>query len=520
MRQKVILIILDGWGHAPSWGGNAVEAAETPNMNVYWRKYPHVTLKAAEEAVGLPIHEPGNSEVGHLNLGTGQIVRQNLPGISLDIKEGRFANNPIILEAIDNAKKNASNIHLMGLVSDGGVHSHISHLFALLDLLKEKNAQNVYIHMFTDGRDTDPMKSLTFIAMLEKKIKEIGLGKVESVMGRYYAMDRDNRWDRVQKAYDVLTSGIGPTAESAQKAISASYRQGQYDEFIVPTTINNEHFKFVPIQTNDTVIFFNFRSDRTKELTTAFVAKNFNGFARKKFVSNLYFATFAFNEDYVRPDANVAVKVVFKPTVIQNTIAKILSENHLKQLHIAETEKYAHVTYFFNGGVEKPYAGEVRQLIASPRVATYDLKPEMSAKEITKEVISKLNNFDFIVVNFANLDMVGHTGNLKATITACETVDEDLGQIVNAALKAHYVIIVTGDHGNAEQMINPNNGEPHTEHTINPVPFILISEDPKFQNPLRQDGSHGTILSDVAPTILKIMGIQKPQDMTGESLIE
>lgn len=517
MIQKVILIILDGWGYAPSWGGNAVEAAETLNMDTYWRKYPHITLKAAEEAVGLPIHEPGNSEVGHLNLGSGQIVRQNLPGITQYIKEGSFDKNPILLEAIKNAKTNSSNIHLIGLVSDGGVHSHINHLFALLDLLKSQNIQNVYIHMITDGRDTDPMKALTYLEMLEDKIKEIGIGKVESVTGRYYAMDRDNRWDRIQKAYDILTSGLGPTAESAEKAISLSYRQGQYDEFIIPTLISNSKQEFIPLKDNDSLIFFNYRADRTKELTNAIVSKDFKGFSRRVFLKNIYFASFAYYEQY---EEKLPINAVFKPATIINTIAKIISLNKLKQFHIAETEKYAHVTYFFNGGREEPFEKETRQLIPSPKVATYDLKPDMSAIHITEEVLSKFKNFDFIVVNFANADMVGHTGNLKATIKACETVDECLGRIVPDGLKENYCIIITADHGNAEQMINPNTGEPHTEHTINPVPFVLISENPNFQSPLRQDGEHGTILSDVAPTILKIMGIKKPVDMTGESLIE
>jgi len=514
--QKVILIILDGWGYAPAWGGNAVEEALTPNMDIYWRKYPHTVLKAAEEAVGLPVHEPGNSEVGHLNLGCGQIVRQNLPSITQDIKEGRFFNNPFLLEAIESAKKNSSNIHLIGLVSDGGVHSHILHLFALLDLLKSKNAGKVYIHMITDGRDTDPMKSLSYLSELEKKIGEVGVGKVGSVMGRYYAMDRDNRWERIQKVYDCLTLGMGQVALSAEKAISLSYRQGQTDEFIVPTVVANKTTPFTPVADNDSVIFFNFRADRTKELIWAFVKPNFKGFARRKFLKNLYFATFSFHEEY---EEKLSVKVVFKPATIEHPIAREIADKGLKQFHIAETEKYAHVTYFFNGGREAPFAKEIHQLVPSPKVATYDLKPEMSALHITEEVLSKFRNFDFSVINFANADMVGHTGNLKATIKACEIVDEGVGRITSDALKEHFVIVITADHGNAEQMINPNTGEPHTEHTTNPVPFVIISENPAYQNPLRSDGSHGLILSDVTPTILQIMGLKKPQEMTGESLI-
>lgn len=520
--QKCVLIILDGWGYAPSWGGNAVEAAETPNMDTYWRKYPHTVLKAAEEAVGLPIHEPGNSEVGHLNIGSGQIVRQNLPGITTEINEGRFAKNPVLLEAINTAMKNSSNIHLIGLVSDGGVHSHITHLFALLDLLKEhlksdKNVSKVFIHMITDGRDTDPMKALSYASLLEAKIDEVGLGKIATVMGRYYAMDRDNRWDRIQKAYDCLTLGVGQNAESAEKAISFAYRQNQTDEFINPTVISKEGEAFTPIKDQDTIIFFNFRSDRTKELTWAFVKPNFRDFSRRKFLKNIYFATFSFHEEY---EEKLPVKVVFKPATIEYPIARVLSEQKLKQLHIAETEKYAHVTYFFDGGRESPFAGETEQLIPSPKVATYDLKPEMSALHVTEEFLGKFRNFDFVVINFANPDMVGHTGNLKATIKACEIVDECVGRVVKDALKENYVVVITADHGNAEQMINPNTGEPHTEHTTNPVPFVIVSENPTFQNPLRANGEHGLILSDVAPTLLKIMGQEKPTEMTGQSLIE
>lgn len=515
--QKVMLIILDGWGYAPAWGGNAVQEAETPNMNNFWRKFPHAILKAAQEAVGLPRHEPGNSEVGHLNLGSGQIVRQNLPGITQEIEESRFSKNPFLLEAIEHAKTNSSNIHLLGLVSDGGVHSHISHLFALLELLKNHHAGKVFIHMITDGRDTDPMKSLSYLSELEDKIRELGIGQVTSVIGRYYALDRDNRWERIQKAYDCLTSGIGPTAETAEKAISFAYRQGQYDEFIAPTCISRQAQPFIPVSDNDSLIFFNFRADRTKELTWAFVKKDFHEFGRRKFLENLYFATFAFHEEY---EEKLPVKVVFKPAIIANPLAKVLSEKGLKQFHIAETEKYAHVTFFFNGGTEKPFPAESRQLVPSPKVATYDLKPEMSAYHITEEVLAKFRHFDFIVINFANPDMVGHTGNLKAAIKACETVDECLGRIVPDALKENYVIIVTADHGNAEQMINPNTGEPHTEHTTNPVPFIIISENPVFQNPLRTNGEHGLILSDVSSTILKIMGLEKPKEMTGQSLLE
>lgn len=515
---KVILIILDGWGIAPAWGGNAVESAETLNFDNYWRKYPHTVLKASEEAVGLPVHEPGNSEVGHLNIGCGRIVRQNLPGIASTIEDKSFFKNPILLQAIEKAKTKDGNIHLIGLVSDGGIHSHISHLFALLDLLKQEKFNRVYLHMITDGRDTDPMKALSFLSELEDKIKDVKIGRIESVMGRFFALDRDNRWDRVKAAYDALSLGIGPKSESVQKAISESYRQGNYDEFIVPTVIENDIQKFVPIKDNDSVIFFNFRSDRTRELTWAFTKKNFHSFDRKKYFQNLYFATFAFHEEY---EEKLPVEVVFRPTLIVNPFGKVLEDNKISQFHIAETEKYAHVTYFFNGGQEKPFEGEERKLIPSPKIKTYDLKPAMSAEEVTNEVLKHHHKYDFTIVNFANPDMVGHTGNLRATIKACEFVDLCLSKIIKSALENRKVVLVTADHGNAEQMINPNTGEPHTEHTTNPVPLIIISDNPEFQNPLRQNhNGHELVLSDIAPTILKIMGLEVPEEMTGKSLLE
>jgi len=514
-NKKVILVILDGCGYAPAWGGNAVEAAETPVMDNLWRKFPHTIIKAAEGAVGLPIHEPGNSEVGHLNLGSGQIVRQNLPGITATIDDKSFFSNEILLGAIGHANENSSNIHLIGLVSDGGVHSHIFHIFALLDLLKEKNFQKVYIHMITDGRDTDPMKGLSFLEELDDRLKEIGFGKIETVMGRYYGLDRDNRWDRIQKAYEAITSGIGMQFETPERAISSSYRDAKTDEFIIPT-ITTQKETYVPVNDNDSIIFFNFRADRTKELTKAFLQEKFGDFPRRRYLKNLYFASFAFYEDY---EQNLPVKMVFKRNTITNTLAKIFSENNLSQFHIAETEKYAHVTYFFNGGIEKPFNKEDRALIPSPKVPSYDLKPEMSAAKVKDTFVNKFNNYDFSVINFANPDMVGHTGNLKATIKACEFVDQCLGEVIKAAIERGYTAIVTADHGNAEQMINPNTGEPHTEHTINPVPLILVSNDPTLQNPLRDSNGNDLKLSDVAPTILKIMNIPIPPEMTGKSLI-
>jgi 2,3-bisphosphoglycerate-independent phosphoglycerate mutase len=514
--QKVILIILDGWGIAPAWGGNAIEMAETPNMDHLWKQYPHTELKAAEEAVGLPYHEPGNSEVGHLNIGSGQVVYQNLPGITATIKDGSFFKNEVLLQAINHVKENNSNLHLLGLVSDGGVHSYIGHLFALLDLAKRENLQKVFIHMITDGRDTDPMKALSYLEELNRKIKEVGVGRIETVMGRYFAMDRDKHWDRTQKAYDALTSGIGGMADSAERAISENYRQGKTDEFINPTVIATDSEPFVPISDNDAVICFNYRAERTRQLTESLILANFGKINRRKFPKNLFFATFAFLEEYTE---NPNIKVVFHHRKIGNPLAKVISDAGLKQIHIAETEKYAHVTFFFDGGSEKPFPGEEQVLVPSPKVATFDLKPEMSADKVANKVIENFSNFDFTVCNFANPDMVGHTGNIKATIRACEAVDKELGRIVEA-VKDKATIIITADHGNAEQKLNPNTGEPYTEHTTNPVPFILRSKESALQQPLRlATAEKGLSLSDIAPTILEIMGLQKPQEMTGVSLL-
>jgi 2,3-bisphosphoglycerate-independent phosphoglycerate mutase len=509
---------LDGWGLAPAWGGNAIEMAETPNMDNVWKKYPHTELKASEEAVGLPHHEAGNSEVGHLNIGSGQVVFQNLPGITATINDGSFFKNPVLIEAIDNTKKNNSNLQIIGLTSDGGIHAHINHLFALLKLAKDQGAKQVYIHMITDGRDTDPMKALSYATELKTKIQEIGIGEIESVMGRFYAMDRDKHYDRTSRAYEVLTEGIGGVADSAERAISENYRQNKTDEFIQPMSISSPDHPFTPIKDNDSVIFFNYRAERARQLTEALTQEDFRGFRRRKIPKNIYFATFAFLEEYAK---NSLVRTVFHLREIKEPIAKVISDAGLKQLHIAETEKYAHVTYFFNGSHEQPYPGEERILVPSPKVATFDLRPEMSADGVTKAVLSNYKKFDFIVCNFANPDMVGHTGNIKATIRACEKVDEEIGRIVNDAVPNGYVVIITADHGNADQKINPNNSEPFTEHTTSPVPFIICSKDPKLLGPLRtNDDEHGKLLSDIAPTILDIMKLERPKEMTGITLLQ
>lgn len=514
--RKIILLILDGWGLAPAWGGNAISMAETPNMDRLWKEYPHTQLLAAEEAVGLPEKEPGNSEVGHLNIGSGQIVYQNLPGINAVIADGSFFKNEVLLSATKFTQKNDSNMHLLGLVSDGGIHSYNGHLYALLELAKYQGVKNVFIHMITDGRDTEPMSALSYLRELQDKIKEIGLGKVASISGRYYAMDRDNHWDRTQSVYDLLTSGIGESFPSAEKAIAESYRQNKSDEFIQPVMISDEKNPFTPIKDGDAVVFFNFRSERARQLTESFIQDDFRKFHCKKKLENIFFATFAFLEEYAQ---NKNIKIVFHERKILHPLAQILSEKGLKQFHIAETEKYAHVTFFFNGGIEKPFSDEDRVLVPSPSVATYDLKPEMSAKEVAKKVIEKFNHYDFTVCNFANLDMVGHTGKIKAVIRAAEEVDSLVGKITEAALKNKALVIITADHGNAEEMINPKNNEPYTEHTINPVPFILCSDDPALKKTLKNTGKEA--LKDIAPTILKLMDIADiPAEMTGVSLVE
>jgi 2,3-bisphosphoglycerate-independent phosphoglycerate mutase len=514
--KKIILIIMDGWGLAPAWGGNAIEMAQTTNIDALWRKFPHTQLGAAQEAVGLPVHEMGNSEVGHLNIGCGQIAFQNLTGISETITDGKFFTNPILLDACDNVKKNNSSLHILGLVSDGGIHSHIDHLYALLKLAHDQGIDNVYIHAITDGRDTDPMKAYIYLNNLKNKIAEIGVGQIVSIMGRYYAMDRDKHWDRIKKAYDCIVDGIAPISESPEKAIAENYRQNHTDEFIQPTIIQTKEKPFHGIKDNDSLIFFNFRADRARQITDAIIETKFKGFDRKK-INNLRFVTFSFLEEYVN---NSAIKPAFQLRDIKFPLARVLSEAGLSQYHIAETEKYAHVTFFFNGGKETLYPGEDHFLINSPKVPTFDLKPEMSAHEITEKVLHEYHKYDFTVLNFANADMVGHTGNIKAIIKACEVVDKCVNNIVMNALKNNTIVMITADHGNAEQKLDPITGETSTDHTTNRVPFILCANSTELQRPLRSTGGKfGLVLSDIAPTILDIFDVPKPDEMTGTSLI-
>lgn len=505
----LLLIILDGWGVAAPWGGNAIALAQTPNLSSYQQSAPYTTLAASGEAVGLPPDDPGNSEVGHLTIGAGKIIKQDLPLINESIANGRFFRNLEIIGATQWVKSKRSRLHLLGLISSGGVHSHIDHLFALLRFAKEQALKEVVIHMITDGRDTSPYAAIIHLNQLEQKIREYGLGTIATVTGRYFALDRDNRWQRTRAAYDVLTAGKGRTAPTPQAAIATAYQESYTDEFIPPTAIAPPGGKPLTIADGDAVIFFNFRPDRARQLTKAFVLPDFREFPRKKL--DLFFVTMT---EY---EKNLPVHVAFRPEHAEHPLAEIISAHNLAQLHIAETEKYAHVTYFINGQREQPYQGEARILIPSKKVPTYDLAPEMSAPEIAETAVEniKKRHYHFFVINFANGDMVGHTGNLKATVRACEVVDMAVGKIVEAAAGINANIVITSDHGNAEELLNPKTGDVDTAHNTNPVPFILLSPDANFQKPLRGGGG----LADVAPTILTIMGLPVPAEMTGSPLV-
>ncbi len=449
----------------------------------------------------------GNSEVGHTNIGAGRIVYQELTRITKSIEEGDFFSNPELVGAIENCKKNHSKLHIMGLLSDGGVHSHIRHLYALLELAKRKDFEDVYVHCFLDGRDTPPASAEGYIVDLEKKMEEKGVGRIASITGRFYAMDRDKRWQRIERAYNALVHGEGEKETSATIAIEKSYQKEVFDEFVEPTVIcNNSNEAIATISKNDSVIFFNFRPDRAREITRTLVDKDFKEFQREYFP--LYYVCFTNYDETIKN-----VHIAFKKEEIKNTFGEIISKKGMTQLRIAETEKYAHVTFFFNGGEEKQYPGEDRILIPSPKVETYDMKPEMSAIEVTDKVVEAINSkkYDTIILNYANPDMVGHTGSLEAAIKALETIDKCVGRVVEAVEKNEGVLLITADHGNSEQMIDYATGEPHTAHTTNPVPLILIGKDAKLK-----EGR----LADLTPTMLDIMGIKKPEEMTGESLIE
>ncbi|MCM8711815.1 2,3-bisphosphoglycerate-independent phosphoglycerate mutase [Clostridium sp. SYSU_GA19001] len=509
-KKPVMLMILDGFGISDKVDGNAVAAANKPNFDKYYEEYPHTQLGASGMDVGLPRGQMGNSEVGHLNIGAGRIIYQELTRITKAIEDGDFFEKKEFNEAIEKALKTNNSLHLLGLLSDGGVHSHIDHLKALIKLAKEKGIKKVYIHAFLDGRDVQPGSAKDFLADLENYMKEIGCGKIATISGRYYAMDRDKRWERVQLAYNAMVLGEGETAGSSAEAIEKSYHDNKTDEFVLPTVILENEAPIGRIVDGDSVIFFNFRPDRAREITRAINDKVFDGFQRESLNLNFVCMT-----QYDKTIENVSV--AFKPESYTNTLGEYISKLGKKQLRIAETEKYAHVTFFFNGGVEAANEGEDRALIPSPKVATYDLKPEMSAYEVTDEVIRRIDTdqYDMIILNYANPDMVGHTGVFEAAKAAVEAVDVCLGRVVERILEKDGTVFITADHGNAEQMIDFSTGEPMTAHTTDPVPLLYISKEAKGKE-LRSNG----ILADLAPTMLQVMGLQIPAEMTGKSLIK
>lgn len=489
-KKPVMLMILDGLGIAAKSQGNAVELAKKPNLDRLEKEYPHTELQASGMAVGLPEGQMGNSEVGHLNIGAGRIVYQELTRITKSIADGDFFENKAILKAIKNAKENDKSLHLLGLLSDGGVHSHINHLKGLLEFAKKEGVQKVYVHAFMDGRDVPPASGLDFVLKAEAMMKEVGVGKIATISGRYYAMDRDNRWERVQLAYNAMVLGDGQSALSAVEAIEKSYKADKTDEFVLPCVLLENGKATAKIEDGDSVVFFNFRPDRAREITRAINDQNFSGFERKTL--DLTFVTMTQYDKTLE-----GVNVAFTPQTLTNTLGEYVSSKGLKQLRIAETEKYAHVTFFFNGGVEKENEGEDRALVSSPKVATYDLKPEMSAFEVTEELLKRIDEdkYDMIILNYANPDMVGHTGIVEAAIKAVETVDTCLGKVVDKVLEKDGTLFITADHGNAETMIDSETGNPFTAHTTKPVPFIWVS------NNVNGRSLNVGKLADIAPTM-------------------
>ncbi|MDO5346593.1 MAG: 2,3-bisphosphoglycerate-independent phosphoglycerate mutase [Lachnospiraceae bacterium] len=508
-KRPTVLMILDGYGLNERKDHNAIAEASTPVMDKLMSEYPFVKGYASGLAVGLPDGQMGNSEVGHLNMGAGRIVYQELTRITKEIQDGVFFENQALLHAMQNAKENDTALHMYGLLSDGGVHSHNTHLYALLEMAKRQGLKKVYVHCFLDGRDTPPESGKDFVQALQDKIEEIGVGQIATVSGRYYAMDRDNRWDRIQKAYDALTKGEGVTAASGVEAVAQSYEKGETDEFVLPTVVMKDGAPVASIQDGDSIIFFNFRPDRAREITRTFCCDDFTGFDRgpRKQVVYVCFTEY----DVTIPNKEIA----FEKVSITNTFGEYLAAHHMTQARIAETEKYAHVTFFFNGGVEAPNEGEDRILVKSPKVATYDLKPEMSANEVCDKFVEAIRSgkYDVIITNFANPDMVGHTGVEAAAIQAIETVDKCVGRVVDAIKEVDGQLFICADHGNAEQLVDYETGEPFTAHTTNPVPFILVNYDSAYT--LREGGC----LADIIPTMIEMMGMEQPKEMTGKSLL-
>ena len=538
--KPVVLAILDGWGIAPAGPGNAISKAKTPNMDNLWKTYVHTQLIAHGESVGLPKREPGNTETGHLNIGAGSIVYQDLPRINMSIADGSFFQNPSLVQSVVHVKKNQSNMHLMGLIGGGGVHSDLSHLFALLKFCHEQQLTNVYLHLFTDGRDSPPTASMTYIKQLQTILAREGIGQIASVMGRYYAMDRDFRWDRTEKAYRCLTTGTGKTSPNIETAISQSYSAGKTDEFVDPTVIIDDKGQMLPrIKAGDAAIFVNFRIDRPRQLTKAFVSKDFENtaniigfdpyaikylkkhdagdtvskqrpFIRGPGLSDLYFVTMTEYEN------NLPVHIAFPPQGVDNPLGKVISDSGLKQLRMSESEKERFVTYYFNGLHDDPFPGEDHVIIPSPKVPTYDKKPEMSALETTERIIAEIKSgkYDFIVINYANPDMVGHTGNITAAVKAVEVTDSCVGRLSQAVLESDGVLLITADHGNVEEMINVATGEIDTEHNANPVPLIVVHKELATSSQISQG-----ILADIGPTVLSLMHIPIPLNISGRNLL-
>jgi 2,3-bisphosphoglycerate-independent phosphoglycerate mutase len=505
----VLLLILDGFGYREDPDSNAILAARKPNWDSLWRDYPHTLINASEKFVGLPSHQMGNSEVGHLNIGAGRVVYQDLSRVDVDIENGSFYTNPALSKAVALAKQNNSALHIMGLLSPGGVHSHENHIFAMLEMAARNDLKTVYLHAFLDGRDTPPKSAAQSLQSLQEKCVALGVGRIASIVGRFYAMDRDNRWERVQPAYELLTQGHAEfTAANALDGLEMAYARGESDEFVKPTTIIENGAQAVTMQDGDAVIFMNFRADRAREITRALTDESFNGFDRASFPKLATFVTLSrYGEDFDLPCA-------YTQAPIHNGFGEYISNLGLKQLRIAETEKYAHVTYFFNGGSEQPYPGEERILVPSPKVATYDLKPEMSAFEVTDKLEAAIlsREYQAIVCNYANGDMVGHSGNMAAATQAIEALDICIGRVVKAMQSIGGEVIITADHGNAEQMQDRVTHQAHTAHTMNPVPFLYIGRKAKLED--------GGSLQDLAPSLLAMMGLPKPVEMTGHSLIQ
>ena len=500
-----MVLIMDGFGLNPDAYGNAIRQADTPNLDRLFSTYPTTSLAASGEPVGLPKGQMGNSEVGHLNIGCGRVVYQDLLKLSAAAKDGSMAHNQVLARAMDQTVQKGTTLHFFGLLSDGGVHSHIDHLFALLDMAKARGVTRLQVHCFLDGRDVPPRCAVTYIDALEKKLASLGLGRIATVSGRYYAMDRDNRWERIEKAYDAIALGQGLTAPTAAGAVTAAYDRDENDEFVVPTVVEGA----LPVSDGDAVIMYNFRPDRAREITRAFVDPAFDGFPRKKTVKDLAYVCMT-EYDKTMPNVTVA----YPPETYPNTLGEYLASKGLRQLRIAETEKYAHVTFFLNGGVEAPNPGEDRILVPSPKVATYDLQPEMSAPLITEKVLEQIRSgaYDVIILNFANADMVGHTGVFDAAVKAIETLDSCVARIADAVLAQDGQILLTADHGNADVMLDPD-GTPVTSHSTNPVPLCHIANHPRK---LRDGGK----LADIAPTLLTLMGLPVPPEMTGDALVE